>query len=433
MTPGGRLSAAIEVLDDLGRRPRPASEALADWGKSHRFAGSGDRAVIGNLVFDALRRKASIAHLMANDSARALVLGVYATRWETPEALDRVVSGEGHAPSVLTADERAALARTPDPAPAPIAGDYPAFLDASLERVFGEDRAAEMARHAERAPLDLRVNTLKTSRSKMLGEFERHGGAPGAIAPTAIRLAATRGAGRSPNVEAEPAYQKGQVELQDEGSQIASLLVDAVPGHQIADLCAGGGGKTLALAAVLENKGQIHAWDADKHRLKGIFERLERAGAGDVQVARAGDEAALAPLAGKMDRVVLDVPCTGSGAWRRRPDAKWRLRPRALDDRIGEQTAILERGARLVRPGGRLVYITCSVLAEENEDRVTAFLNSSAGRGFRARDLGPDWRRLFAGDAPTRPSGVAGLPGVRLSPRATGTDGFYICVLETSA
>lgn len=430
MTPGGRLSAAIEVMDDLSKRPRPASEVLSDWGKSHRFAGSGDRAAIGNLVYDALRRRASIAHRMQGDSPRDLILGVYALHWENLEALQLVANGEGHAPAGLSEREVDALANLAVPAPAPVAGDYPAFLDKALERVYGEDRAEEMSGYANRAPVDLRVNTLKSSRATMLAELDGQGAIPGTIAPTSVRIPVHGGQRRAPNVEAEPAYRKGQIELQDEGSQVASLLVDARPGHQVADLCAGGGGKTLALAACLENKGQIFAWDSDKHRLKGIFERLERAGARNVQVLRAGVTSELEALRGKMDRVVLDVPCTGTGAWRRRPDAKWRLRPQALDQRVNEQIAILRAGAELVRPGGRLVYVTCSVLAEENEDRMLSFLSSQEGRTFQLHDLSADWRRMFAGEAPQKPSGVSSLPGVRLSPRQTGTDGFYVCVLE---
>ncbi len=290
---------------------------------------------------------------------------------------------------------------------AAVAGDYPAFLDASLERVYGEGRAAEMALYGARAPIDLRVNTLKADRRRILADFERFAAAPGRYAPTAIRVPVPGGPQRAPAIEAEAAYRTGKVELQDEGSQIASLLVDPPPGAQVADLCAGAGGKTLALAAALDNAGQIHAYDADRHRLKAIHERLQRASARNVQVLRAGDEAALDALGGRMDRVVLDVPCTGSGAWRRKPDSKWRLRPQALVQRNGEQDALLRRGAGLVRRGGRLVYVTCSVLAEENEDRIAAFLGAPEGRDFAVFDLKPLWRRLFASQAPEAPTGVA--------------------------
>lgn len=432
MTPSARLSAAIEVLDALEARHRPAAEALADWGKAHRFAGSGDRAVIGNLVFDTLRRRASLGWTAGAQTGRALVAALIGRHWATPEEAARLFSGERFAPAPLTPTETAALAR-PDPladAPAHVRADLPAWVMPALERVFGEGAIAEGAALAERAPIDLRVNTLKADRARMLKALEPFHATPAPIAPTGVRIAAGIGPARSPNIEVEATYQKGQIELQDEGSQIAALLAGALPGEQVADLCAGAGGKTLALAATMENSGQLYAWDDDRHRLAPIYQRLERAGVRNAQVKRGGDAAELAPLAGRMDRVVLDVPCTGSGAWRRRPDAKWRIRESALGERIAEQDAILAKGAALLRPGGELVYITCSLLAEENEDRIAAFLAGPAGRGYGAVDLRPRWRSLFGIDAPPLPMGVRGGPGLRLSPKATGTDGFFVAVMR---
>lgn len=432
MTPAARLSAAIEVLTDIDARHQPAAEALADWGKAHRFAGSGDRAAIGNLVFDALRKRASLAWRMGSDTPRSLVLGLIAFHWGSPEMLAGLATGERHAPHPLTAEEARAIAeaRSIGEAPLQVQGDYPEWLDDHLARVFGEARGAEGAAMADRAPIDLRVNTLKADRTRVLKAFERFGAVPGPLCPTALRIPAPRGPARAPNVEVEPEFLKGFVELQDEASQIAALLAGARPGEQVADLCAGGGGKTLALAAAMDNRGQLYAWDADRHRLAPIYARLERAGARNVQVKRGGDPGELDALAGRMDRVVLDVPCTGSGAWRRRPDAKWRLKERAIGERMGEQDRILRQGAAALRPGGELVYITCSLLAEENEDRVAAFLTSEAGRGFEPIDLTPRWRSLFAAEPPALPPGVRGGSGLRLSPRATGTDGFFICALR---
>ena len=183
------------------------------------------------------------------------------------------------------------------------------------------------------------------------------------------------GPSRSPHVEAEPAHGKGWYEVQDEGSQLATLLAGGRPKQQILDLCAGAGGKTLGLAAVMENTGQLYAYDSDRMRLRPIFERLKRAGVRNAQVLGPGDAEELAGLEGKMDRVVVDAPCTGSGVWRRRPDAKWRLSPQMLEARLAEQRAVLDQAALLVKPGGRLAYITCSVLPQENRDQVEAFLS----------------------------------------------------------
>lgn len=429
MIPAARYAAAIEVLADIFSRHRPASEALADWGKAHRFAGSGDRNAIGTIVFDCLRKRSSLAWRIGSDTPRALALSACAFEAASPQEAARLFNGDKFAPAALTAQEQAALAapRSLAEAPAPVRGDYPAWLDASLARVYGESRADYAAALAERAPVDLRVNTLKTDRARMLAQFEPYGATPGGLSPTAIRLPAPKGSARSPHIESDAAYQKGQVEIQDEGSQVAALLSGARPGEQIADLCAGGGGKTLALAAMMENRGQLYAWDQDRHRLKPIHQRLDRAGVRNVQVLAPGDREALAPLIGRLDRVVLDVPCTGTGTWRRKPDAKWRLKEAALAGREREQEAIIAFGASLLRPGGELVYITCSFLAEENEDRIEAFLLSETGRAFTPVDLAPRWKTLFGGE---RENGHGKLGSVRLTTLGDKTDSFFMCVTQ---
>ena len=208
----------------------------------------------------------------------------------------------------------------------------------------------------------------------MLKALPRFGAAPTPFSPFGVRIAHQPGPARSPHVEAEAGHGKGWFEVQDEGSQVASLLTGAGPRQQVIDLCAGAGGKTLALSALMENTGQLYAYDADRLRLRPIFERLKRAGARNVQVLPGGEPEGLRVLEGKMDLVVIDAPCTGSGVWRRRPDAKWRLSPEMLAARVEEQRAVLDQGAALVKPGGRLAYITCSVLPAENRAQVAAFL-----------------------------------------------------------
>jgi 16S rRNA (cytosine967-C5)-methyltransferase len=232
--------------------------------------------------------------------------------------------------------------------------------------------------------------------------------------------------GRAPPLASDPVYVKGLVEVQDEGSQLAALIAEAKPGMQALDLCAGAGGKTLALAAAMENQGQIYAADDDARRLAPIFARLARSGARNVQVrAPRGPEDVLADLEGRCDLVVIDAPCTGSGAWRRNPDAKWRIRPGALEQRVKDQDETLESALRFVKKGGRIVYITCSVLKAENEDRIAEFM-------ARHDDFLP-----VDATAQARSAGLPALadhrsalgPGFRLSPRATGTDGFYVATL----
>jgi 16S rRNA (cytosine967-C5)-methyltransferase len=353
MTPGARAGAAVEVLTDIEARKRPAAEALKDWGLSHRFAGSSDRAAIGNLVYDCLRGRASAAFAMGDASPRALVLRTLATHWRLgPDSVAALADGSRHALVPLSDAELAGLAHDlPAASPAHVRGDYPEWLEPEFERAFGEDAAGQGAALARRAPVDLRVNTLKADREKVLKALRRFEAKPTPHSPCGIRVAQAPGPGRSPHLEAEPGHGKGWYEVQDEGSQLATLLSGARPRQQVLDLCAGAGGKTLALAALMENTGQLYAFDADRLRLRPIFERLKRAGVRNVQVLPPGDLQALIALTGKMDLVLIDSPCSGSGVWRRRPDAKWRLSPAMLEARRGEQMAVLEQGAGLVKPG----------------------------------------------------------------------------------
>ena len=309
-------------------------------------------------------------------------------------------------------------------APDHVRADIPEWLAPHLATVFGDDLVAEGQVLAGRPPLDIRVNTLKADREKVAHRLARLGVEPTPFSPVGLRIAPSSGARRHPNVQAEEAFQRGRFEVQDEGSQLCALLVGAQPGEQVLDLCAGAGGKTLALAAAMENRGQIYATDFDKSRLAPIFERLRRAGARNVQV-RPPEPAALDDLAGQMDRVLIDAPCTGTGIWRRRPDAKWRVTPEALAKRVAEQDAVLAEAARFVKPGGLLVYVTCSLLPQENGERVAAFL--AANRGFSARSLTQAWSFALPGVAP--PAELLGERSILLTPRRSATDGFFLAML----
>jgi 16S rRNA (cytosine967-C5)-methyltransferase len=429
MTPGARAAAAIEVLTEIEARKRPAAEALKDWGVAHRFAGSGDRAAIGNLVFDALRTRASAAHVMGGDSPRALVLRTLVASWHmSPEAVSAIIDGTRHAPPPLTEAERAGIEReVSEDAPAHIKGDYPEWLAPEFERAFGDRAAEEGAALARRAPVDLRVNTLKADRDKVLKALRRFEAAPTPHSPLGVRIEQAPGPGKSPHVEAEPGHGKGWYEVQDEGSQLATLLSGVRPRQQAIDLCAGAGGKTLALAALMQNTGQLYAYDADRMRLRPIFERLKRAGVRNIQVLPAGDRAALAKLEEKLDLVLIDAPCTGSGVWRRRPDAKWRLGPQMLEARQAEQMAVLDEGAPLVKPGGRLAYITCSVLPSENRDQVDAFL--ARHPDFKLIPWTALWETALPGVAPIR-SADGSAETLQMTPLSHGTDGFFVAVMQ---
>src|SRR5438128_8088337 len=381
MPPSARLSAAIDLIEAIDTQRVPAAKALKEWGTAHRYAGSGDRAAIAGLVWDVLRRRASSTWIMDDDTPRARVLGMLKLeRGLDVDAIATLCDGGRFAPEPLTEGERAALAsRSLENAPAHIAGDYPEWLDGYLAQVFGNDRVAEATAMASRAPLDLRVNTLKAKREKVLSSLAHLGVEPTPWSPLGLRIELGADA-RNPGIHAEEDFIKGAIEVQDEGSQLAALLSAAKPGEQVIDLCAGAGGKTLALAAMMQGKGRLIATDQDKRQLAPIHERLSRAGVhnADVRTPK-GDSDPLADIRASADLVLIDAPCTGTGTWRRNPDAKWRMRPGALEVRLKDQAEVLDRASALVKPGGRIAYVTCSVLPSENGDQGRAFIGRHPG------------------------------------------------------
>lgn len=431
MRPGARIQAAAEVLDDILHHHRPAATALADWGKRHRFAGSGDRAAIGTLTYDVLRRRRSLSAQMGSETPRALAIAAAPRALGlSPAEVASACDGGPHAPSALSADEDLRLASgVPADASLDVKADIPEWVLPHFVRAFGDRAVAEGQAMAERAPIDLRVNSLKADRDKVLGALKHFGAGATRLAPLGVRIAAPAGAGKAPHVEAEAAHGKGWFEVQDEGSQIAAALSGAGPRQQVLDLCAGAGGKTLAIAAAMANTGQIYAYDADKSQLRPIFERLQRAGVRNAQVLDGGDRAALEALGPRFDTVLVDAPCSGSGTWRRKPDAKWRLKPEALSKRIGEQREVLSLAASLVKPGGRLTYVTCSVLPDENVDQVAWFLG--AFPSFALVPYGEVWSGTLGGEAPRSADGSAET--LLLTPASHGTDGFFIASFKRAA
>lgn len=428
MKSGGRISAAIAILEDISERRTPVNNALRDWGKSHRFAGSKDRAFIGALVLDTLRKRSSVQWRMDAGAPRALVLGTLVYEWgEDPASLAKAFLEDRHSPEKLSEREKKFLAR---PRPLESAGfwvqaDIPEWIWPAFENNFTADARLEGQALAARAPLDLRVNTLKTRPESVVKTLAGIGFAPTALSPVGFRAQARTRDRRVPNIQTEAMYLTGEVEIQDEGSQLVSLLMDARPGEKILDYCAGGGGKTLALAAGMQNEGRLYAYDIDRRRLAPLYARAQRAGAANIEILLPPAHR-LKALTRKMDRVLVDTPCSGSGTWRRKPDAKWRLSRPSLGIRLKEQKTVLGEAKKYVRPGGLLFYVTCSVFAEENEGQVYAFLEENPE--FELLSAGETWEEKFGVDK-YKPWSEDGCT-ITLTPASTQTDGFFFAVLE---
>ncbi len=431
MTPAARLASAIELLADIAADPRPADAVANEFFRARRFIGSSDRRSVAERVWSVLRASRRLGWWLDRiglpstglAAPRLRLAAALVLEGMAPEVVAKLFSGGKFAPASLDSGERTALAglagHTLDhPAMGPaVRFELPDWLLPHLAARFGPALPAEAAALLAPAPLDLRANLLKGPRAAARAALAAEG-----IEATATRFSpwGLRVAGRRP-VTAGAAFRAGLVEIQDEGSQLIALLADAKPGLRVADLCAGAGGKTLALAMTMENRGQLVACDVSAARLEGAIRRLRRAGVHNVErhLLAPGDKWAKR-RAGGFDRVLVDAPCTGTGTWRRNPDARARLTETDLAELTAKQAAILDQAAPLVRSGGKLIYATCSLLAEENEAQVSAFL-------VRHPDyaLLPLARAWPLASAPP----VAG-DVLALTPARHGTDGFFAAVLE---
>ncbi len=422
MRQAGRVAAAIEIITEVFGRNRPASEALRDWGKAHRFAGSTDRHVIGTLVYDCLRNKNMAAAQAGSEEPRGLVLGTLVIVWGLTISEINALCTEQFGAGELTSSEIKNLSAPLTNQPAHVTGNFPQWLEPQLRAVFGDNLVAEMQALCQRAPIDLRVNTLKANREGLLESLSKFHATSTSHSPMGLRIQAPGIEAKNINVEAEPAHGLGQFEVQDEASQLAALIAAPKPGQSVLDLCAGAGGKSLALAALMENQGCVFAHDRDKHRLRPIFERITRAGATCIEVIAADEQQKLG-RAGGYDMVVVDAPCTGSGTWRRKPDAKWRLGEKQLQVRLNEQAAVLSQAAPLVKKGGKLIYFTCSILPCENREQVNKFL--TAHKDFKIVPYTEQYKQ-----APKSADG--NKETLQLTPHQHQTDGFFVAVMARS-
>ncbi|WP_095011180.1 RsmB/NOP family class I SAM-dependent RNA methyltransferase [Tsuneonella mangrovi] len=389
MTPAARVQAAIELLDAVISAAQaggaPADRIVSDYFRQRRYAGSKDRRAVREMVYAAIRACGPVPA-----SGRAAMLRLA----EVDPAIAPLFDGSTHGPAPISTDE-----------PVAKGGVAPDWLAKALSQ-SGVD-SEEAFSLLDRAPLDVRVNALKADRDTLeLPEIGER-----LVAPQALRYPA------GTPVEQWDAFKDGRIEVQDLGSQLACLAVPAAPGETVIDLCAGAGGKTLALAAAMDNRGTLLACDSDRTRLSRLVPRAERAGAGmiETRLLDPGKElAALDGFAGKADTVLVDAPCSGTGTWRRSPEGRWRLTPERLARFADIQSRLLEIASQLVQPGGRLVFITCSLLDTEGSDRIEAFLAANEQWSAEALDL---------------PAGTPRGKGLRLSQFHDGTDGFFIARL----
>ncbi len=429
MTPAARTSAAIDLLTEVERTARPVDVAAKGFFRRRRYAGSGDRRFVIGLVYDSFRQRGQALHeiraIGLEADPRRLIMMALKAATDDPAAF---FDGSQYGPAVLSDAELSLFRSETDDE---VGAIWPLWMQAAVEQRFGDAATDEMLALNGRAVTVLRVNTLVTTRDVVIAKLAKRGLSVSEteISPVGISLGTISGP-RELGVHGKVELDVAGYEIQDEGSQIAAILVDAQPGAQVVDFCAGGGGKTLALAATMANKGQIYAFDTNEARLGEVAARVKSAKVRNVQTRLlAGDSNRSADeLAGLADRVLVDAPCTGSGTWRRHPEGKWLIKPEDPARAADRQKDILATASTLVAPGGRMIYVTCSLFPEENEDVVSDFLANHDE--FALRAVRPLWQEALGSDMPKNLiSGPAGK-GIFLSPLRTGTDAFYIAIME---
>ena len=437
MTPGARLAAAIEILEAIDEANTAADAIIRAYFRPRRYAGSKDRRAVGAKVFDVIRHRARLDWWIAGTvgdlqpSARLRVLAsVLILDGEIFEKVKSLFDGSAHSPSPLsTADGQLAENLTGKPVlhdamPPGVVHEVPEWLDEPLQSYWGENYAAQMTGLNSAASVDIRVNTCRVSRDQARKSLsiDNIKTEPCTLSPVGLRLV------ERARLEKTKAFKKGLVEIQDEGSQLIALLCGARPGMTVVDYCAGAGGKTLALADAMalqgaeDGKSRLVACDVSTKRLSGMDDRLKRSGTQSVQKLVLDDTTALTALEGTADKVLVDVPCSGTGAWRRHPEARWRLTPKRLDQHVAQQQEILIAASKLVKPGGDLIYATCSILPAENEAQVERFLDTHPT--FSALPIADIWSRTTPAPCPCSHAGIY------MTPATTDTDGFFCAVLK---
>lgn len=441
MTPGAHIEMVIDILslwkeENSGDKNVPADSIFEGYVRRRRYIGAKDRKKLGEIYFKTLRYLGTVDYLLKlgrqKTTPRLEVIGTLFWGGDhTLEDFERLLTGANFTSPPLTRDEKYPFRhevlkeiRLNDlesaDLPLWVKASFPEWLEPSITDLWGEDAASQAHALNTLAPLDLRVNTLKSNQEWVMETITKQGFE---VSKTPLSPIGIRFPRRIP-LGSQDLYTKGVIEIQDESSQLATLLVEPEPNHTVLDLCAGAGGKTLGLAAIMKNKGKIYACDVVEWRLKRSQERLRRAGVHNVEcrVLESLKDRWLKRQEARFDRVLVDAPCTGTGTWRRNPDHKWRLKPQDLHELVQEQKLILEAAAPLVKKEGRLIYSTCSFLREENENQIAEFLERNPE--FKVLPVYYMWSDYVEGHPLSKES-----PYLRLTPKDHGTDGFFVAIL----
>jgi 16S rRNA (cytosine967-C5)-methyltransferase len=431
MTPGARIAATIEILEKIQRSGSPAEDVVSAYIRGRRYIGSKDRRAVTDRVFHILRRQARLDWLIGGDDSRARVIADLLLSDGTSQGEFRILfNGEGYSPTKFTKDEFKLFAKLKDISsndisyPEQIKAELPEWIAEKLSSMWGVNFLNEAIALNQPAPIDLRVNTLKgdCARALQVLQKDRVEVEATTLSPFGLRIK------NRVNLQTSTALKGGFVEIQDEGSQLIALLVETKADMKTIDLCAGAGGKTLALGAVMKDGGPLIACDTDQERLKKLKPRLRRGGLSNVTRHSLADDNDpwYAQHAATAERVLIDVPCSGSGAWRRAPAQKWRLTIERLKELIDLQKKIINKAVNLVSPGGRLIYATCSILPDENEHQIEWFLERYSE--FNVMPISQIWERVIGTDCPE--TAISNSTYLSLTPARHNTDGFFVAVLE---
>ncbi len=421
------LAAGIEILMALFESKQPVDKYLDTYFKNNRYAGSKDKRAIRAIVYNIYRNLRQYEYILSSNNPRSLVVAYLLGQGDTPEQIAQKFNGEKYAPDELSADELNAISNAKDltTASKAIMLNIKDWQFAKFNSMFGDKTESELKALNQTASLDVRVNVAKTTVADAKKALTKQS------LPSQVMELSSVGLRLEPSTQLaqSPSYRYGAVEIQDEAAQVASLLAGVKPKMAVVDYCAGGGGKTLAMAAMMDNKGQIYALDIDQNRLKAIKPRLIRASYHNVQTHKLGNDKTtqlIYELSNTIDVTFVDAPCSGTGAWRRAPDARFNLTEDKLNQLITRQAQILESASKLVKKGGRLIYATCSLFTEENEEQIASFLKNNDD--FSLLNYADEWQNLIKTDTPITASNLENT--LLLTPNQHKTDGFFVAIMQ---